>query len=68
METEQIVYYNLEVSQKLRIHKAVSEKSKDQDAFSEIDHEFENKELRLKIENLGVATASTYVFLSLQFH
>ena len=50
METEQIVYYNLEVSQKLRIHKAVSKKSEDPDAFSEIDHEFENKELRLKID------------------
>ena len=40
----------MEVSKKLRIHKAVSEKSRDQDGFSEIDHEFENKELRLKID------------------
>ena len=64
-ETEQIVYYNLEVSQKLRIHKAVSEKSKDQDALSEIDHEFENKELRLKIDIIRGQAYSSFDFFNL---
>ena len=65
METEQIVYYNLEVSQKLRIHKAVSKKSKDPDAFSEIDHEFENKELRLKIDIFRGCNSANLFFLKL---